>query len=153
MSAEKVRTNTSILTKTRAELIASEAFRHVYKAYNGSHDDMGQEIGCNKSTISKAISGQHLPRVDYLFNLLRLDPFALDGLLQYFGRRSVSIEPARAVDPLVSTSAVVHDLAQAKGRNLTDYECLEYEASIDAALDALGALKNRCLIIRQSRAA
>jgi len=150
---KKVRANAPILTRTRAEQIVSQAVRHAFIHYDGSQDDMGQEIGCDGSTIGKAINGQHLPRIDTLFNLLRIDPFAVDGLLQHYGRRSVPIEAKCNTDALLATSAVVHDLAQAKGRNLTDYECLECEASIDAALDVLSALKNRCLTIRKDRAA
>ncbi len=121
--------------------------------------DLADNIGCCGATVGNARNqnGQLAGRT--LFNLLRVDPLALEGFLHHFGRRSVPIEAKCDTDELVSTAGAVHKLAAVKcpsspgGAAITDGECLEIEPSIDEAIEALSALKVRCEAIRRGRMA
>ena len=93
-----------------------------------------------------------------LFNLIAVDPLAIEGLLHHFGRRSVPIEAKCNTDPLVSMAGAVHKIAEAQsegspgGKAITDSECLTLEPFIDAAMASMEALKSRALDIRRERA-
>ena len=151
--------NSPLLTERLFATLASSAVRKVQLSHDLTDQDTADNIGCSAATVGNArnMSGQLAGRT--LFNLLRIDPMALEGMLHHFGRRSVPIEAKCDTDALVSTAGAVHKLAAVQcatspgGKAITDSECLGIEADIDAALEALSALKSRCLDIRRERAA
>lgn len=125
------------------------------RAKNGDKPgELAEKIGCEESTIKNAERGDNLMRANFLFNLLAVDPLALEGLLHHFDRRSVPITAKCNTDALAPTAAAVHKiaLAQADGA-ITDRECLDIEPELDAAIEALSTLKERCHAIRNTRAA
>jgi len=138
---------------------ASSAVRKVQLGHDLTDQETADQIGCCAATVGNArnLHGQLAGRT--LFNLLNVDPLALEGFLNHFGRRSVPIEAKCDTDELVSTAGAVHRLAAVKcptspgGAKITDGECLSIEPDIDAALEALSALKVRCENIRRERAA
>jgi transcriptional regulator with XRE-family HTH domain len=142
------------MTESLAKNIISQAVTTVRSRKNLKPVDLADEIGCEKSTIENAESGAHMMRANNLFNLLTVDPFALEGLLHHYGRRSVPIEAKCDVDALIPTTAAVHKLAlaQADG-SMSDRECLDMEPEIEAAIDALASVKARCEDIRARRVA
>ena len=150
---------TAILTERLFATLASSAVRKVQLSHDLTDQDTADHIGCCAATVGNArnMTGQLAGRS--VFNLLAVDPFALEGFLHHFGRRSVPIEARCDTDELVSTAGAVHKLAAVKcpsspgGAKITDGECLEIEPDIDAALEALSALKSRCLDIRRERSA
>lgn len=151
--------NSPLLTERLWSTLCSSAIRKVQLGHDLTDQDTADHIGCCAQTVGNARNqaGQIAGRT--LFNLLRIDPLAIEGLLAHFGRRSVPIEAKCDTDALVSTAGVVHHLAavqsgkSAGGKAITDGECLEIEPDLDAALESLNALKVRCERIRAGRAA
>lgn len=147
-----------LLTESLFKTLVSSAVRKVQLRAEMTDQDMGDSIACSAATIGNARNMSGKLQGHTLFNLLALDEFALEGMLNHFGRRSVPIEAKCDTDALVSTSGAVHRLAAVKcpksdgGQEITDSECLEIEAEIDAALSSLNALKVRCEAIRRKRA-
>lgn len=144
-----------LLTKSLAKSLLSQSVRRVMIRFDGSEADLGESIGTTGQTINNAINQNSLIELHTAFNLMLVDPFVMDTLLNYHGRRSVPIAAKCDTDALVTTSAAVHKLAEAQSRNgkITDSECLNIEDAIDGALDSLAAIKNRCIAIRAGRAA
>lgn len=143
-----------LLTKSLAKALLSQSVRRIMIQYEGSEADLGESIGTTGQTINNAINQNSLIELHTAFNPMLIDPFVMDVLLNYHGRRSVPIEAKCNTDALVTTSAAVHKLAQAQSSGvITDGDCLNIEAEIDAALDSLAAIKNRCNAIRATRAA
>lgn len=148
-----------ILTERLWQNFASAAVRKVQSSHDLTDQELADNIGCSAATIGNArnMKGELHGRI--FANLMRVDPFALDAVLHHYGRRSVPIEARCNTDELVSTSAAVASIALVKspdshgGVNVTDVECLEIEHSVDAALEALSALKQRAVSIRAARAA
>lgn len=151
--------NSPLLTERLWASFASEAVRSVQLSLDMTDQDLADNIGCCAQTVANArnMSGQVAGRT--LVNLLRVSPMALEGVLHHFGRRSVPIEARCDTDALISTSGAVHRLAVAQspestgGAKLTDCECLEIEPDINAAIEALSAIQQRCHAIRKGRAA
>ena len=147
------------ITERLYATLASSAVRKVQLSQDLTDQDTADQIGCCAATVGNArnMTGQLAGRT--LFNLLNVDPLALEGFLNFYGRRSVPIEAKCDTDALVSTSAAVHRLAEAQarkspgGKAITDHECLELEPALDDALESLNALKVRCETIRRERAA
>lgn len=148
-----------ILTQSLYERLVSEAIRRVQHMHSASDQDIADVIGCSAATIGNARNQKGSLSAATLFNLLTVDPMALEGFLHHFGRRTVVIEAKCDTDALPTTSLAVHKLAvvtadtSAGGRSITDNEALECEAEIDAAIEALASLKARCIAIRARRAA
>lgn len=130
----------------------SQAVRKVVCRFDGSEDDLGQMIGCDGSTVNNAINQRSELSAHSLLNLLNVDPYALEGLLGHYGRRSVPIEAKCDTDEMVPLTKVINKLAEARSRHATEGECLELEPDIEAAMDALLSLQSRCTAIRKARA-
>lgn len=151
--------NKALLTENLYRALVSNAVRRVQLQRDLTDSALGDALFVSPETIANARNQNGKLSAPTLFNLLALDDMAIEGLLHHFGRRSVPIEAKCDTDELVSTSGAVHVLAKAKSRNspggvaVTDYECLECEPEIDAALEALSSLKARCEAIRRERAA
>jgi hypothetical protein len=148
------------LTESFAKRLIADAVRRVALRHDLTDRDLADLIACSPETIGNARNQDNKLQAHTLFNLLSVDPLALEGLLHHFGRRSVQIEAkCDGDDELVTTAGAVHKLAAVKAANspggakVTDYECLEIEPEIDAALESLSALKSRCERIRIGRAA
>lgn len=149
----------SLVTESLAKRLVSGAVRKVQLRNELTDKDLADLIACDAGTIANARNEANKLQVHTLFNLLSIEPLALESLLAHFGRRSVPIEARCDTDELVTTSGAVFKLASAKapdspgGAKITDYEALELEPSLDAAIEALSALKVRCEAIRRDRAA
>lgn len=148
-----------ILTERLWQAFASAAVRKVQSSADLTDQELAESIGCSAATVGNArnMKGELLGRT--FSNLLRVDPFALEAVLNHFGRRSVPIEAKCDTDALVSTSAAVASIARAQAkhspgkREITDSECLDIEDELDDAIEALSALKQRAIQIRAERAA
>lgn len=148
-----------LISESLVKTLISNAVRKVQLGYSLSDQDLADMIASSAATIANARNGENKLQVHTLLNLISIDPLALEGLLHHFGRRSVPIEARCDTDELVTTSSAVHKLAVAKspdscgGTTVSDRECLDMEAEIDAALESLSAIKQRCLAIHRGRAA
>lgn len=152
-NAPNVRGHSPLLTKTLGMAFISQAARKIMCLYDGSEDDLGTVVGVGKGGINNAINQRHEMSLHTAFNLLNVDPYALEGLLNHFGRRSVPIEAKCNTDELVPLTLAVSKLAGARADGkISDREFLEIEPEIEAAIDALLACKDRCVSIRNARA-
>lgn len=148
-----------LLTQSMYERMASEAIRRVQHVHAATDQELADAIGCSAATIGNARNQNAKLSAQTLFNLLTVDPMALESFLHHYGRRSVVIEAKCDTDALPSAAGAVHKLAvvtaetSAGGRAITDTEAPECEPEIDAAIEALASLKARCIEIRNRRAA
>lgn len=148
-----------LLTESLFKTLVSNAVRKVQLQGELTDQDMADKLACSAATIGNARNMTGKLQGHTLLNLLEIDEYALEGLLNYFGRRTVPVEAKCDTDELVSTAGAVHRLAAVKcptspgGSEITDGECLQIEPELDAALSALSALKVRCESIRRERAA
>src|SRR3546814_13570590 len=96
---------------------------------------MADAIGCVAATIGNARNRNGKLSAHTLFNLLSVDPLALESLLAHFDRRSVPITAKCDTDALPSTAGAVHKLAVVTseaspgGKQITESEALEGEPS------------------------
>lgn len=151
--------NSPLLTQSSYERLVSEAIRDTQKRHDAVDQDLADAIGCSATTVGNARNRNGKLSAHTLFNLLAVDPLALEGILHHFDRRSVPMNAKCDTDILASTAGAVHKIALATAENspggkaITDCEALECEPEIDAAMEALSALKARCIAIRKARAA
>jgi len=149
----------ALLTQSLLETLVSDAIRRIQLGASASDQDLADAIGCSAATVGNARNRNGKLSAHTLFNLLSVDPMALEGLLAHFDRRSVPMSAKCDTDVLPSTAGAVHKLAivtaeaSPGGKNITDCEALECEPEIDAAMEALAGLKARCIAIRKARAA
>lgn len=105
--------------------------------------------GIDEKTVRNARDEKSTLCLDTAANLLSLDPYALDGFLAHFGRRSVPADALCNTDALPAMTGAVHKLvvassaASAGGPALTRTELLDARHDIRTAFDALGALLTR----------
>lgn len=148
-----------LMTQSLLEALVSDAIRRVQLSTSASDQDLADAIGCSAATVGNARNRNGKLSAHTLFNLLAVDPLALESLLGHFDRRSVPIVAKCDTDALPSTAGAVHKLAVVTaeaspgGKTITDNEALECEPEIDAAMEALASLKARCIAIRKARAA
>lgn len=149
----------SLLTESLLKNLVSGAISSVQHKHGMTDKELAEALFCDPGTIANARNRDNKLQAQTLFNLITVDVTAIEPLLHHYGRRSVPIEARCNTDELVSTSAAVASIALVKspdshgGVNVTDVECLEIEHSVDAALEALSALKQRAVQIRAARAA
>lgn len=159
MSVKNRLGNSPLLTQSFYEGLASDAIRAVQMRHDATDQDLADTIGCSAATIGNARNRNGKLSAHTLFNLLAVDPLALEGILHHFDRRSVPVVAKCDTDALPSTAGAVHKLAVVTadaspgGKAITDNEALECEPEIDAAMEALAGLKARCIAIRARRAA
>lgn len=158
MSVNKGVGNSGLLTESLFKTLVSAAIRRVQLKHDLSDQDLADLIACSAATVGNARNQSGKMQGHTLFNLVAVDAMGIEGLLGHYGRRSVPIEAKCDTDELISTSGAVHKLASVKcpsspgGSAITDGECLSIEPEIDAALEALSALKSRCNTIREKAA-
>ncbi|GGJ39682.1 hypothetical protein CDQ92_13270 [Sphingopyxis bauzanensis] len=159
MSVKNRLGNSPLLTQSLFEDLASGAVRRVQSSTGATDQDLADVIGCSSATVGNARNRNGKLSAHTLFNLLAVDPLALESLLGHFDRRSVPIVAKCDTDALPSTAGAVHKLAVVTadaspgGKFITDCEALQCEPEIDAAMEALASLKARCIAIRKDRAA
>ena len=150
--------NVPLLTERLWMALTSSAIRKVQLSHDLTDQDCADHMGCCAATVGNARNQAVQIAGRTLFNALRIDPLAIEGLLHHFGRRSVPIEARCDTDPLVTMAGAVHKIAEAQsegspgGKAITDGECLALESYIDAAMASMTALKSRALDIRRERA-
>lgn len=154
--------NSGLLTESLFKRLVSACVRKVQVSRDLTDQDLGDMIACSAATVGHARNQEGKLQGHTLFNLIEVDPLAIEPLLHHFGRRSVPIAAkcdSDESDELVPTARAVASLAAVKspqspgGVRVTDAECISIEGDIDAAIEALSALKARCIDIRTSRAA
>lgn len=151
--------NSPLLAQSFYETLVSDAISGVQHRHSATDQDLADALGCSSTTVGNARNRNGKLSAHTLFNLLTVDPLALEGLLAHFDRRSVPIIAKCDTDVLPSTAGAVHKLAVVTaegspgGKAITDNEALECEPEIDAAMEALASLKARCIAIRKARAA
>lgn len=152
--------NHGLLTESLfAKLVATSVSKAQQAEGAGTDQDLADRVGCSSTTVGNARNIKGKLQGHTLFNLLAVEPLAIEGLLHHFGRRSVPIEAKCDTDALLTTAGAVHKLAAVQcerspgGKDITDAECLEIEGDVSAALESLSAIKVRCEAIRARRAA
>ncbi len=149
--------NAPLLTERLWLALTSSAIRKVQLAHDLTDQDCADHMGCCAATVGNARNQSVQIAGRTIFNLLRIDPLAIEGLLHHFGRRSVPIEARCDTDPLVTMTGAVHKIAEAQsdqspgGKAITDGECLDLEPWLDAAMESMLALKQRAVGIRSAR--
>ena len=151
--ARQVLPNSLPITETFWKARISDIIARVQREQELNDRQLAERVYCSAETITNARNGDNKLSGHTLFNLLLVSPTALEGLLHHFDRRSVPLGAKCDTDAMPSTAAVMHKLAVAShdGR-ISDRECLEMEATLDAAIEALSGIKSRCLSIREQRA-
>lgn len=103
-------------------------------------------VSCKSDrTIRDARDEKATLRIDYIANLLLLDPTSLDGILAHFGRRSVPISSVCNTDDRVAQSSVLKaalalSIALEDDDQIDADEVRQNRATIEAAVDALNGL-------------
>lgn len=157
MSASRVRPSVHRLTDTDARHLLAEGLIKV--CHHEGPSRVALEIGCDEKTVRRARDEDSTLGLACTFNLLDVDPHALDALAAAKGVRLVPLTAKCDIDALPSTSAAVHKLAIARspdspgGPVETDEELLEMETDLEAAEAALAALRSRIAAIKLRRAA
>ena len=147
------------LTQSLAKSLISQAVAGTQHKHSLTDQDMADILGCSAGTVQNARNQSGQMQVHTLFEILSVNETALDSFLNHYGRRSVPIEAKCDTDAMMTTSGAVHSLAVVQspqsegGTVVTDRECLQIEPEIDAAIEALSSLKQRCHDIRAGRAA
>lgn len=107
---------------------------------------VAKAAGCNEKTIRNARDEKSTLRLDYVANLLLLDPAALDAVLGHYGRRSVPTDSTcdtdtdRGRQSSVLKAALALSLALEDDDEVTALEVRANRATIEAARNALDAL-------------
>jgi hypothetical protein len=115
------------------------------------------ETGCDEKTIRRARDEETTLKLACAFNLLDIDPHALDALAAAKGVMLVPLIDA-APDFISAASATIHQLAEARspdspgGHLVTDCELLAMEAKADACLAAALELKSQIAAAKLRRA-
>ncbi len=80
-------------------------------------------VGADEKTLRQAREERASLSGAKLFNLLAVDPTALDGLLQHFGLRAVPIDPAEGCDAemLAEVAALTSEAATAMADGRIDH--------------------------------
>lgn len=143
------------LTQSLAKTLISQAVTGTQHRLAYTDQDMADILGCSAGTVQNARNQSGQMQVHTLFELLSVNEMALDGFLNFYNRRSVPIAAKCDTDAMMTTTGAVHSLAVVQspqsegGAQVTDRECLQIEPEIDAAIEALSALKQRCHTIRE----
>lgn len=121
-------------------------------------DSLARDLGVNEKTVRRARDEETTLNAGTVFALFWRDRGFRETLLSYVNERPVPVNATCDTDVLASTAGAVHKIALATAENspggkaITDCEALECEPEIDAAMEALSALKARCIAIRKARA-
>lgn len=117
------------------------------------------DIGCEEKTVRRARDRESTLGLASVLNLLDVDSRALDALLAAKGVRVVPLEAICTSDAIVTQSAAIHRLAEARspyspgGTAETDCELIGMEGEVDAAMASLGSMKARIIRAKLARAA
>jgi len=112
------------------------------------------ETGCDEKTIRRARDEESTLGLACAFNLLTVDPHALDELLAALGYMAVPLVP-QAGDIIPAAGAAIHRIGQSRaehsegGVKETDNELISSEPENDALLAA--CLERRAAIVSAKR--
>lgn len=119
--------------------------------------DIAETINVERKTISNAFDKRHRLSQVFLSRLGRaFGPECLNPIARLSDGRMIRLEADDTIDALPSTTAAVHRLAVAKsanspgGERITHTELLELEPELDAAINSLLSLKQRCSELRSA---
>ncbi|HEX8414801.1 MAG TPA: hypothetical protein VF637_13075 [Sphingomicrobium sp.] len=106
---------------------------------------VGKAIGCHEKTVRNARDEKSTLTIDCVANMLLMDDTALDGLLEYFGRRSVPLHAAcdtddRQTESSVLQAALTLSLALADDNQISAEEIRASRPTIENAIAALQGL-------------
>lgn len=140
MTDPHVRPPVQVLTDASARhLLADGLIRccHVH-----GPQKVARAAGCDEKTVRRARDEESLLRLDYVLNLLDIDPHALDALLAAKGMMLVPLLRAEAGDIIPAAGAAIVRIGQNRadsspgGPSETDTELIASEAENDALLAA-----------------
>ena len=115
------------------------------------------EVACNEKTVRRARDKENTLSPHCQWNLLDIDPNALDGLAAAKGFVLMPMVEASG-DMIAAAGASIHSLAQARcptsegGQQETDNELIAMGATVDALAVAVLALKSRIAAAKARRA-
>lgn len=113
-------------------------------------------IGCDERTVRRARDGESTIGLASAFNLLRVDPSALDEIAGEVGFVLLPKASASGPDAIVASGAVICKLGEIRAREAgaePDNELASMEAEVEAAELALANLRSRISDYRLRRAA
>lgn len=145
--------NSQLITERLWATFASAAINKITAATGMTGPELAENIGCCAQTVLNArdmkANGQRIGQLEgrTFINLMRVDPMAIESLLQHFGRRSVPIEAKCTTDdPLPDVAKAVHSLAVAQspkspaGQEINRRELLNMLPDLEAAQEAISHL-------------
>lgn len=156
MADQHVRPNSRRLTDADARHLLADGLLRACHAQGPSR--VALEVGCDEKTIRRARDEESTLGLACHWNLLDIDPHALDAIA---AAKGVMVVPllANAPDAIVAAGAAIHRIGQARDPNgpgkstETDSELLGMEAEADAMLAAALELRSRIVAAKLRRAA
>lgn len=151
-----VRPNSEPLTDTDARHLL--AYGLLRACHRHGPQRVALRTGCDEKTIRRARDEETTLKLACAFNLLDIDPHALDALLAAKGLMLVPMME-NAPDILASAGASVHSIAKNRcptsegGVNETDRELIDTEAENDALLAACLERRSQIVAAKLRRAA
>lgn len=149
MSVNPVRPNSERLTDTRARHLLADGLLRACHKHGPSK--VGVDIGCDEKTVRRARDESSTLKLNCAWNLLDVDPHALDVLAASKGVMLVPIL-AGGSDVIPTAGAAIHCIGQNRangsqgGHIETDAELIASEDENDALLAAV--LERRSEIVR-----
>lgn len=141
---KKILPYTIAITELECREALSKPLLRLCSAYGPTK--VAASVSCKSDrTIRDARDEKATLRIDYVANLLLLDPTALDGILAHFGRRSVPLGAVCSTDDRVAQSSVLKaalalSIALEDDDQIDADEVRQNRATIEAAVDALNGL-------------
>jgi len=118
---------------------------------------VGMAIGCDEKTVRRARDQESTLGLACAFNLLDVNPGALDALVAAKGYRLAPLTVGAAPDPIAASGAVIHKLGEARasdspgGVRETEDELIGMELEVTRLEEATAALRSRIAIAKLRR--
>ena len=157
MSQSNVRPNVSRLTDADARHLLADGLIRVCHKIGPSR--VALEIGCDEKTVRRARDEESTLGLACTFNLLDVNPGALDALLASKGYRLAKIATLAGPDVVSSSGAVLFKIGAARNPNSpggateTDDELEAMEVDLQHLEDAVASLRSRIALAKLRRAA
>lgn len=155
VDSQHVRPNSRKLTDTDVRNLLSLSLINICAEHGPER--VAAEVACNEKTVRRARDKENTLSAHCQWNLLDIDPNALDGLAAAKGFVLMPMVEASG-DMIAAAGASIHSLAQARSPNSegglveTDNELIAMAETVDALATAVLALKSRIAAAKARRA-
>lgn len=156
MVDQRVRPDSRRLTDGDARHLLADGLLRMCHLHGPQRVGLG--AGCDEKTIREARDEHRTLRLNHVWNLLDVDPHALDALAAAKGVMLVPLLTA-APDAVVAAGAAIHRIGQARDpsgpgqHSETDGELIAMEGEADALLAAAMELRSRIVAAKLRRCA